>query len=479
MKSVAICAEGLSNLACDPANHMRVLQSEGVLHQLLEALKVGRKSVTTAAADADAEAGEAATIYCKQCSMYSQTRCAAAAAAAAAAHRHGGPFDDCPILKLLLPSHFCCVILHSTAAADGFAEGDVPQTEPETEPATEPVKPADRKASASKLSSTGTDNSSSSSAAARSHVLRLLCSLASNPRALSAVADAGVVQTCWEVLCRQHKRENDALVCLCLRLYLQLLGNILYNTCDREFIRVDCKSEDAAASVALILYNMSCDAALAQRLVCGSSSSGSSSSSSSNQQQKAVGAATKASKAGVNSAGASGSSSSEDTLRTVKLLVYMVKTHKAPSVQGPCLGALQNLSAGAPNVPETAVGHQRLIEAGIMSALDAANTRSSGTTGTSSSSGSSGTGSGSSNSSSSSSKGTSLSCHCASILYNLSRNKKQARVITEDSFLGALMVLANCTDSTRVLCCSKRHVNQTLSHVSETAEVRSLVLITE
>jgi hypothetical protein len=87
-------------------------------------------------------------------------------------------------------------------------------------------------------------------------------------------------------------------------------------------------------------------------------------------------------------------------------------------VQGPCLGALQNLSAGAPNVPETAVGHQRLIETGIMSALDAANTRASGATGTSSSSGTGGsTGSGSS-------KGTSLSCHCASILYNLSRNKK-------------------------------------------------------
>jgi hypothetical protein len=100
-----------------------------------------------------------------------------------------------------------------------------------------------------------------------------------------------------------------------------------YN-CYILFLQVDCKSEDAAASVALILYNMSCDAALAQRLVCGSSSSGSSSSSSSIQQQKAVGAAAKASKAGVISAGASDSSSSEDTLRTVKLLVYMVKTHK-------------------------------------------------------------------------------------------------------------------------------------------------------
>jgi hypothetical protein len=60
MKSVAICAEGLSNLACDPANHMRVLQSEGVLHQLLEALKGGRKSA--AATDADSEAGEATTV---------------------------------------------------------------------------------------------------------------------------------------------------------------------------------------------------------------------------------------------------------------------------------------------------------------------------------------------------------------------------------------------------------------------------------
>jgi hypothetical protein len=87
----------------------------------------------------------------------------------------------------------------SIVAADGFAESDAPQTEPETEPATEPVKPGNRKASSSKLSSTGTDNNSSSSAAARAHVLRLLCSLASNPRALSAVADAGVVQTCWEV----------------------------------------------------------------------------------------------------------------------------------------------------------------------------------------------------------------------------------------------------------------------------------------
>jgi hypothetical protein len=94
-------------------------------------------------------------------------------------------------------------------------------------------------------------------------------------------------------------------------------------------------------------------------------------------------------------------------------------------VQGPCLGALQNLSAGAPNVPETAVGHQRLIEAGIMSALDAANTRFSGATGTGTSgSGSSGSSSAGSGSSNSSSKGTSLSCHCASILYNLSRNKK-------------------------------------------------------
>jgi hypothetical protein len=66
MKSVAICAEGLSNLACDPANHMRVLQSEGVLHQLLEALKGGRKGATagtaTTASDADADAG---TLYNK------------------------------------------------------------------------------------------------------------------------------------------------------------------------------------------------------------------------------------------------------------------------------------------------------------------------------------------------------------------------------------------------------------------------------
>jgi hypothetical protein len=100
---------------------------------------------------------------------------------------------------------------------------------------------------------------------------------------------------------------------------------------------------------------------------------------------------------------------------------HVTITNRAPSVQGPCLGALQNLSAGAPNVPETAVGHQRLIEAGIMSALDAANTRSSGATGTSSNAtGGAGSGSGSN----SSSKGTSLSCHCASILYNLSRNKK-------------------------------------------------------
>jgi hypothetical protein len=62
MKSVAICAEGLSNLACDPANHMRVLQSEGVLHQLLEALKGGRKGVTAGTTDADTEAGEATTM---------------------------------------------------------------------------------------------------------------------------------------------------------------------------------------------------------------------------------------------------------------------------------------------------------------------------------------------------------------------------------------------------------------------------------
>jgi hypothetical protein len=92
--------------------------------------------------------------------------------------------------------------------------------------------------------------------------------------------------------------------------------------------QVDCKSEDAAASVALILYNMSCDAALAQRLVCGNSSSSSSSSSSSIQQPKAVGTATKSTKANGLSAGAASTSSSEDTLRTVKLLVYMVKTHK-------------------------------------------------------------------------------------------------------------------------------------------------------
>ena len=39
MKSVAICAEGLSNLACDAANHMRVLQSDGVIDQLLRALR--------------------------------------------------------------------------------------------------------------------------------------------------------------------------------------------------------------------------------------------------------------------------------------------------------------------------------------------------------------------------------------------------------------------------------------------------------
>jgi hypothetical protein len=91
--------------------------------------------------------------------------------------------------------YICYVLLHSTAA-DGFTDSDTPETEPETEPVTEPLKPNGKTSS---LSSTGTDNSSSSSAAARSHVLRLLCSLASNPRALSAVADAGVVRTCWEV----------------------------------------------------------------------------------------------------------------------------------------------------------------------------------------------------------------------------------------------------------------------------------------
>jgi hypothetical protein len=80
------------------------------------------------------------------------------------------------------------VFIRIIAAADGFAEGDSPETEP--------VKPNGK---TSKLSSTGSDSSSSSSAAARSHVLRLLCSLASNPLALSAVADAGVVQACWEV----------------------------------------------------------------------------------------------------------------------------------------------------------------------------------------------------------------------------------------------------------------------------------------
>jgi hypothetical protein len=44
--------------------------------------------------------------------------------------------------------------------------------------------------------------------------------------------------------------------------------------------------------------------------------------------------------------------------------------------------------------------------------------------------------------------------HCLLCLA-LTSLPQQARVITEDSFLGALMVLANCTDSTRVLCCSK------------------------
>eukprot|EP00903_Cladosiphon_okamuranus_P011079 g10458.t1 len=145
-----------------------------------------------------------------------------------------------------------------------------------------------------------------------------------------------------------------------------------------------------------------------------------------------------------------------DESLTVPMLVELMKKHK-PFVQAACLGALQNLSS---------VGsfHRQLLERGVLEALD----------------------------SSKDADGGALGAQCAAVLYNFSFEEKSItkmmelggifllthlsysnviqtkqlcaaafcnvtihKVITDESFLAALLLLSTSMEASLVLCCAK------------------------
>ncbi|CAM9301732.1 unnamed protein product [Chrysoparadoxa australica] len=216
---------------------------------------------------------------------------------------------------------------------------------------------------------------------AKHHILQLLCSLVSNKAMQGRVIEAGIV----EQISQMQDKDKD----------------------------------EHSAIVTAILFNISCEECLVERLYRGS-------------------------------------------VDIVSMLVGMVCQSAAlPTVQGACLGTMQNLS-------RCQDCHLRLLEDGVMDALDAAK----------------------------SVDGGALSTHCASVLYNLSLNHDVAtklvelgaiylitelakldfsqtkrlcaaslcnitlvKVIADNAFLQTVVALSNSNDSARVLSCAKTLAN--------------------
>ncbi|KAG5178999.1 hypothetical protein JKP88DRAFT_280749 [Tribonema minus] len=230
---------------------------------------------------------------------------------------------------------------------------------------------------------------------ARRHVLRVLTSLACNPVALPALIEAGLAN--WHELPEAAVQVNWH------------------------------ESQEAAEQVSIILYNISCNPALRHSLAVPAAAATAAAAA-------AAAALPAAAAVEIRAGGPAQRRSRQPSYGavppTLRLLVGLVGKHRVPTVQGPCLGALQNLSTPPPSDDQPfTLGHS-LLDAGVMDALAAAREK----------------GAGASIGEHCASVLFNLTCsskHCASVLFNLSCSSKLAQRMVEVGGVSLLTQLAH------------------------------------